>query len=148
MSASLAIESTAAMSRAEYGAFLNTLLEAERAGAKLLAAYVDELPPHSSAWAALRNVQRDEARNCAVLIHLLLNAEVEPSVAVGDFYERGLALRKWSERLAFLNRGQAWVAKRIAAALPRIPEPEARAALDTMHESHLANIELCEHVFH
>ena len=133
-----------AMSQAEYGAFLNTLLEAERAGAKLLAAHVDELPPQSSAWSALREVQRDEARNCAVLIHLLLNAEVEPSAAVGDFYERGLALRKWSERLEFLNRGHGWVAKRIAAALPRIQDLSARAALRTMHESHRANIELCE----
>ena len=132
------------MSAEEYGAFLNELLETERAGAKLLAAYVDELPPQSSLWRALRQVQRDEAHNCAVLIHLLLNAEVAPSSAVGDFYERGLALRKWSERLEFLNRGQAWVAKRIAAALPRVPELGAKAALRTMHELHLANIDLCK----
>lgn len=147
MSASSTVESAAAMSQAEYGTFLNTLLEAERAGAKLLAAYVDELPPHSSAWTALRDVQRDEAHNCAVLIHLLLDAEVEPSSAVGDFYQRGLAIRKWSERLEFLNRGQRWVAKRIASTLPRIAGLGARAALRTMHESHLANIELCERVF-
>ena len=144
---SATLETTAAMSRAEFGAFLNTLLEAERAGAKLLAAYVDELPPESSAWTALRRLQRDEAHNCAVLIHLLLNAEVEPSSAVGEFYEKGLALRRWSERLEFLNRGQAWVARRIAAALPRIQELGARAALRTMHESHLENIGLCERVF-
>lgn len=134
-------------SQSEFGALLNTLLEAERAGAKLLAAYVAELPPQSTAWTALQKVQRDEAHNCAVLIHLLLNAEVEPSMAVGDFYERGLALRKWSERLEFLNRGQAWVAKRIAEALPRIPEVGARTALRAMHESHRANIDLCERVF-
>ena len=144
---SATVESTAAMSRAELGTLLNTLLEAERAGAKLLAAYVDELPPESSAWSALRKVQRDEAHNCAVLMHLLLNAEVEPSSAVGEFYERGLGLRRWSERLAFLNRGQAWVAKRIAVGLPRIREKGARAALRTMHESHLENIGLCERVF-
>ena len=131
----------------DLGMFLNTLLAAERAGAKLLAAYVAELPPQSSAWTALHKVQRDEAHNCAVLIHLLLDAEVEPSMAVGDFYERGLALREWSERLEFLNRGQAWVARRIAEALPGIPEVGARTALRAMHESHLANINLCERVF-
>jgi hypothetical protein len=143
----LASESTELMSRSDFGSLLNTLLEAERAGAKLLAAYLSELPPQSTAWTALHKVQRDEAHNCAVLIHLLLNAEVEPSTAVGDFHERGLALRKWSERLEFLNRGQAWVARRIAEALPRIPEPGARTALRAMHESHVQNIDLCERVF-
>jgi hypothetical protein len=143
----LASESTELMSRSDFGSLLNTLLEAERAGAKLLAAYLSELPPQSTAWTALHKVQRDEAHNCAVLIHLLLNAEVEPSTAVGDFHERGLALRKWSERLEFLNRGQAWVARRIAEALPRIPELGARTALRAMHESHVQNIDLCERVF-
>jgi len=38
-SSSLALE--------EYGAFLNQLLEAERAGARLLSAYLDELPQDS-----------------------------------------------------------------------------------------------------
>ena len=59
-------------------------------------AYVAELPPNSTAWTALHKIQRDEAHNCAVLIYLLLNAEVEPSMAVGDFYERGPRLCKWS----------------------------------------------------
>src|SRR5687768_17044669 len=117
----------------DYGAFLNQLLEAERAGAKLLAAYLDELPLDSPDWKAIRAVQLDEARNCAVLIHLLLEAQATPSPAVGSFYSRGLAIRGWGERLDFLNRGQAWVAKRIAAALPSVPG-SARKALRAMHE--------------
>jgi hypothetical protein len=132
------------MPHAEYARLLNTLLEAERAGAKLLAAYLDELPPGTGRWVGLHPVQRDEARNCAMLIHLLLDADVEPTMAVGDFYRKGLAIRGWRERLEFLNRGQAWVAKRIAAALPRISQPGARAVLQAMHESHLANIARCE----
>lgn len=128
---------------AEYGALLNRLLEAERAGAKLLAAYCDELPLDSQAWFALRAVQLDEARNCAVLIHLLLEAEVAPTPGVGDFYGKGLTIRGWRERLQFLNRGQAWVAKRIAAALPRVP-PGAQVALRAMLDSHLSNIDACE----
>ena len=131
------------MESAEYGAFLNLLLEAERAGAKLLSAYLDELPKDSGNWSRIRDVQRDEARNCAVLIHLLLDAELTPSDVVGDFYGRGLAIEGWPERLEFLNRGQAWVAKRIAAALPRLPEA-ARKPLQEMHESHVANIHRCE----
>ncbi|HEU4353383.1 MAG TPA: DUF6306 domain-containing protein [Burkholderiales bacterium] len=71
------------------------MLEAERAGAKLLAAYVNELPLDADDWAALSAVQRDEAHNCSVLIHLLLNAAVEPTLAVGDFYRKGLASRQY-----------------------------------------------------
>ena len=128
----------------EYGDFLNLLLKAERAGAKLLAAYLDELPPGSLRWKAIQAVQRDEARNCAVLIQCLLKADVTPSMATGDFYRKGLELKDWRERLQFLNRGQGWVAKRIAEALPRIAPSMTRSALQEMHESHLANIALCE----
>lgn len=131
------------MAKEEFGSFLNLLLEAERAGAKLLSAYLDELPLDSFKWKAIRSVQLDEARNCAVLIHLLLEADVTPTLAVGDFYSRGLAIWGWRERLLFLNRGQAWVAKRIAAALPRVPE-KPRAALQEMYDSHVANIGGCE----
>ena len=131
------------MAADDYGAFLNTLLEAERAGAKLLSAYLDELTPGSSMWNAIREVQLDESRNCSVLIHLLLEAQVMPSTAVGDFYVRGLALQAWRERLQFLNRGQAWVAQRLAAALPRVPQ-SAQPALQAMLDSHVANIGSCE----
>ena len=134
----------APMAREELGALLNVLLEAERAGAKLLAAYLDELPPGTDRWIGLHVVQRDEARNCAVLIHYLLEADVTPSMSTGDFYKRGLELRSWRERLEFLNRGQRWVAKRIEAALPRIPACAGKDALQAMHQSHLSNIDLCE----
>jgi nitronate monooxygenase len=130
------------MNTREYAAFLNELLAAERAGAKLLSAYLDELPPATPHWETLRAVQHDEARNCAVLIRLLLEAEATPTPAVGSFYDRGLAIAGWRERLEFLNRGQGWVAKRLAAALDRVPA-SARPALQTMHDSHVANIETC-----
>jgi nitronate monooxygenase len=136
----------AIMTRQELGALLNTLLEAERAGAKLLAAYLNELPPSSKLHGALLDVQRDEARNCAVLIHFLLEADVAPSTATGDFHRKGLLIDGWSERLEFLNRGQAWVARRIAAALPRIASLAAKYALQAMHESHLVNIRACENL--
>lgn len=132
-----------AMAPEEYGAFLNELLAAERAGAKLLAAYLDELPLESREWKAIEQVQRDEARHCAVLIHLLLEAGETPTPAVGSFYGRGLALRDWGERLRFLNRGQAWVARRLAAALDRVPRA-ARDILQRMHDSHVANVHRCE----
>jgi len=136
--------STETMSPDEYGRLLNLLLECERAGAKLLAAYCDELPAQSELHARLSAVQRDEARNCSVLIHLLLEEGFEPSTAVGDFYRKGLAIRGWSERLRFLNRGQQWVAERIATALPRLSTFLGRKPLQAMHDSHLVNTGICE----
>jgi nitronate monooxygenase len=127
----------------EYGRLLNLLLECERAGAKLLAAYCDELPAESEFHARLCAVQRDEARNCAVLIRLLLEAGIEPTTQVGSFYRKGLEVRGWQERLTFLNRGQQWVADRIAAELPRMAKFSGTKALQAMYDSHLANIGLC-----
>lgn len=132
------------MSRQELSALLNTLLEAERAGAKVLSAYLDELPRDDDAWGHLLRIQRDEARNCAVLTGLLLHIGGEPSKATGEFARKALALQGWPQRLEFLNRGQAWVARRIGAALPSIADTRVHDALRVMHESHLANITLCD----
>ncbi|MGH8631085.1 MAG: DUF6306 domain-containing protein, partial [Burkholderiales bacterium] len=134
------------MSRDDFASLLNQLLEAERAGAKLLSAFLAELPPDSDAWARLHSVQRDEARNCAVLILLLQDVRAEPSMATGDFYHKALAIEDWRERLEFLNRGQAWVARRIGAALPRVPESPAQRALQEMHDSHRENMRVCENL--
>ena len=131
------------MAREEYGRLLNTLLEAERAGAKLLADYIRELPADSETGAWLSVIQRDEARNCSVLIHLLLEEGFEPSMAVGEFYRKGLALRGWNARLRFLNRGQQWVADRIASALPQLSSFLGRKPLLVMYHSHLTNIGIC-----
>jgi nitronate monooxygenase len=132
------------MTACMHAPLLNELLEAERAGARLLAAYLAELTPGSDLFARLQAVQEDEARNCALLIHLLQQAGVEPSTATGAFYQKGLAIRGARERIAFLNRGQAWVARRIAAALPGVPAGEAKSVLQAMHESHVVNIAACE----
>ena len=132
------------MTRAELGALLNELLEAERAGARVLSAWMAEAAPGSVLYQRLREVQRDEARNCAVLIHHLLEAGALPSGLTGQFYDKCLRVQDWEARLALLNRGQAWVARRIAAALPRLGPSGARDALRDMHDSHLANIARCE----
>ena len=134
------------MTAEEYGALLNELLEAERAGAKLLAVYLDELPCNSAEWKDIRDVQLHEARNCAILIHLLLEAGTTPTLAVGSFYDRGLGIRTWRERIEFLKRGQAWVAKRLAAAIHLIPD-RARPMLRTMCDSHFSNIQRCDRIF-
>jgi len=125
-------------------ALLNTLLEAERAGAKVLAAFLDEYDAGSDAWRTLRQVQRDEAENCAILMGLIRGLGARPSAVTGDFVGKALAIEGKEARLAFLNRGQGWVARTIRQALPRLPAGSVRDALESMHDSHVANIALCD----
>jgi hypothetical protein len=61
----------------------------------------------------------------------------------GEFLKKALAVQGRSARLKFLNRGQDWVARQIAAMLPRMPDNAIREMLSRMHVSHVANIEAC-----
>lgn len=141
--AELIREARRPIAQAELASLLNTLLEAERAGAKVVAAFLLELSLDSGAQATLLPIQRDESHNCVVLIGLLRHIGATPSRATGDFLNMALAIQGDRERLAFLNRGQAWVARRIAAALPRIADPRVREEMQAMHDSHLVNIGVC-----
>ncbi len=134
----------ATMPREELTVLLNTLLEAERAGARALAAFLDDYERDTPAWKQLAAVQRDEAKNCAILIELVRRTQGAPSEATGDFLGKALAAEGKVARLEFLNRGQQWVARRIAEALPRVEPAPVRDALAAMHESHLLNIEACD----
>jgi nitronate monooxygenase len=129
---------------AELVGLLNTLLEAERAGARVLAAFLNDYARDTAAWTQLAAVQHDEARNCAILISLIRRVNGTPSAATGDFLGKALAEKGKAARLRFLNRGQRWVARKINEALPRIEQDFACGALFAMQESHLLNIEACE----
>jgi 5-formyltetrahydrofolate cyclo-ligase len=132
------------MSAEEVIGLLNVLLEAERAGAKVLAAFLDDYERDTPAWRQVAAVQRDEAGNCVILIDLIRRLGGAPSAATGDFLGKALAVEGRAARLQFLNRGQGWVARKIAEALPNVKEDFVRSALAAMHESHLLNIEACE----
>lgn len=135
---------TTAISTADLLALLNTLLEAERAGAKVLNEFLADYPEGGEAWRTLRRVQRDESENCAILMRLIRGLGAQPSKATGDFVAKALAVQGNAERLAFLNRGQGWVARKIREALPGLQEGAIRAALVEMQDSHVANIATCD----
>lgn len=128
----------------EVVSLLNTLLEAERAGAKVLAAFLNDYERDTPAWRQLAAVQRDEARNCSVLIDLIRRLNGTPSTDTGNFVVKALAVTGRIGRLRFLNRGQKWVARQIGEALPRVDQDFVHSALFAMQESHLLNIELCD----
>ncbi len=130
------------VSRDELLQFLNTMLEAERAGAKVLAALVhDGAAPEGDGL--LVQVERDEARYCAMLTRLIKRLGGTPSKATGEFRDKVMALPTLPERLALLNRGQAWVARRLEEMLPRIADVELQAELTEMRDTHRANVAAC-----
>jgi hypothetical protein len=125
--------------------FLNELLEAERAGARVAA---------ESARAAgdgpiaelMRAIQRDEARWCGMLLRHLERVGEAPSSKVGAFYGKAMAIADLGERIAFLNRGQAWVVRKLREMLPRVRDDRLHAELTEMLRSHEANIALATDV--
>jgi len=121
---------------AELAALLNTLLEAERAGAKVLTAFLDEYPRESPAWKQLREVQHDEADNCARLTQAIRDAGGVASHATGDFLDKALAIQGRVPRLAFLNRGQAWVARKSPQRYRAFrPEQPPACSMQCMHRT-------------
>jgi len=120
---------------------LNQLLEAERAGAHV--ALESARAAGSGALAdLLRAIQRDEARWCAMLFRQVKALGENPSSETGAFYGKAMAITDLHERIAFLNRGQGWVVKRLREILPRVRDGDLHTDLTEMLRSHVANIEL------
>jgi Domain of unknown function (DUF6306) len=124
-------------------AFLNELLEAERAGARVTletarAAGTGRLAD------IMGIIQRDEARWCAMLLRHIKALGGTPSPKVGSFYYRAMAIADLGDRIAFLNRGQGWVARKLREMLPRLYGHQPYADLAEMLRSHEANIALAD----
>ncbi len=131
--------------RAEQIAFLNHMLEAERAGANALLNILEDHPRRGEAWVALRRVHADEAHNCALLGKQIQRLGADYSHATGDFLGKLLAVEGRRARIEFLAKGLRWAVKRFDEALPRL-DGEARNAIAGMRELHLRSIASCESV--
>ena len=125
--------------------FFNEMLEAERAGAKALVVYMDDWPRNSETWKVLRQIQADEAHNCALIGKLLEKSGTPYSHATGKFYDKAVAIKGPRKRLEYLVRGLKWAVKTFEAELPRL-DPAAQAAFTRMRDSHLRSIAACERI--
>ena len=123
---------------------LNALLEAERAGAKVLAILRDGLDARSPERGLLARLQKDEGANAVLLYKTIRRLGGVASHDTGAFVQKTLAVDGLAARLAFLNKGQAWVVRKIDQVLPEMEDEEARAMLVEMRVSHLDNIAACE----
>jgi hypothetical protein len=124
--------------RDEIVAFLNELLEAERAGARVCLETAQATDGATSAL--MRAVQRDEAQWCGMLASALAALAASPSPATGTFYGKAMAITDMKERIAFLNRGQGWVVRKLREMLPRVRDDALHAKLAAMLQAHETNI--------
>ena len=121
------------------------MLEAERAGAKALVVYMDSFQRNSEHWKVLRQVQADEAHNCALIGKLLEKSGTAYSHATGEFYDKAVAVKGAKPQIEFLLRGLKWAVKEFEQALPRL-DPEIRDTFTRMRDTHLRSIAACENV--
>ena len=123
----------------ELARFLNEMLEAERAGARVS---LDSFRHAGDARLAglMQRIHRDEAKWCAMLSRHLTALGVTPSTRTGAFYDKAMAIADPGDRLAFLNRGQGWVVRKLGEMMPRVQDEALRADLGQMREAHVANI--------
>lgn len=124
---------------AELVGALNELLEAARAGAIVTLASAREAGD-SEVATLLAAIHRDEAHWCAELIAAIRRAGGTPGDAVGGFAEKAMAIGDMTARVAFLNRGQAWVVRRVAELAPKVRDDATHAMLRKMKQGHEENI--------
>ena len=76
----------------------------------------------------------------AILKKQLKRLDAPASAKVGAFSEKALAIAALPERIAFLNRGQAWVVRKLREMLPKVRDDALHRDLSEMLVSHEANI--------
>lgn len=131
--------------RDELVTFLNTLLEAERAGAKVTLESAREAGA-GAIGELMSAIQHDESHWCGMLARHLRALGATPSGATGAFHGKAMAIAALGERITFLNRGQGWVVRKIREMLPRVRSDALHADLSEMLTSHEANIARAEAV--
>jgi Domain of unknown function (DUF6306) len=130
----------ASATREEVLGALNELLEAERAGARVAMETARDMPP-SALTSLVQDIHKDEVRWCGMLMRTINVLEGAPSSATGAFWGKAMAIPDLEQRLSFLNRGQAWVVRRLSTLIPRIQDAQVQADLSAMLQAHHINIE-------
>ena len=69
-----------------------------------------------------------------------LRAFNEPASTKVAFRDKALAIEALPERIAFLNRGQGWVVRKLRDMLPKVRDDALRRDLSEMLTSHETNI--------
>ncbi len=121
-------------------ALLNRLLEAERAGHRLLDAMRQETA-NPEVSALLANFTDVEVSDTAVLEGLIRLHGGTPSTKIGDFADKVLRLTSLADQINLLSQGQAWVARKVEQVLALNPPSDIAAFLKEMANRHRHNME-------
>ena len=125
----------------ELVACLNELLEAERAGARVTLETA-RATGNPAIAELMRHIQQDEARWCAMLLRRIKGLGGIASPRMGGFYAKAMAIDDLAARIAFLNRGQGWVVRKLGDIIPKVRDAALHEDLNHMLSSHIANITL------
>ena len=123
---------------------LNELLEAERAGARVTRETAQQIPATQDLHGLVVDIQHDEVKWCGMLMKVIRSLQATPTDVTGAFHGKAMAIADLTERLVFLNRGQAWVVRRLQALIPRVQDAAIQTELQTMLDAHIGNIERVE----
>ncbi len=119
---------------------LNRLLEAERAGVKVLGALISGIADPEIREMAKRFL-RDEGMNCQILKTMIENAGYPVSQRTGDFVRKVEALPTVEEKLELLVKGQEWVAKQIRRSRAFGMKVSDRMLLESIRIQHEENVD-------
>lgn len=119
--------------------FYNMLLEAERAGVKVLSELLF-LTEDQRLRKCLKKFLRDEGMNCHILASLVHDLDAKPTDKTGAFVEKVLALDTLEEKIELLIRGQSWVARKIEEFRHLVPEGSQTLFLNAIKLQHEENV--------
>lgn len=117
---------------------LQTLLSAERAGARVAARSLRDAQ-NTAQRQLIAQIHRGEADSCRRLRTCLLALGLEPNREIGAFHDQAMAIADLEQRLRFIDRGQAWVIRKIRDCLPGCADARVRAELQAILETHEIN---------
>lgn len=117
---------------------LNQLMSAELAGARVA---IDSLRQVEAGpqRARLERIHYGEADSCRRLRQCLRQLDVEPTREMGAFHAKAMAIEDLDERLAFVDRGQQWVIRKVEALLEDSLDPQIREQLQAVLVTHQEN---------
>ena len=123
--------------------FFNLILEAERAGVKVIGEllYQTEDPRLRD---LLKKFLRDEGMNCHILVSLIHDLGAKPTDKTGEFVEKVRALDTLEEKIDLLIRGQQWVARKIQEYRHLLPEGSQDLFLEAIKAQHEENVAAVE----
>lgn len=114
---------------------LQKLLMAERAGVRVATESLHTPLPESGRL-LMEQVRSGEAQSCKLLREVLMNIGVTPTVKVGDFYEKAMAIDNIHARVQLIDRGRDWVFNHIQQLLVDCHDAQITTALTRVLELH------------